>query len=451
MVIRKRGQRDGRVFHWVVGVLTLCVLGLVGYHYWNILPRQEQDDQLIEEAQKDRGGAVQGKAADPKDWPGWRGSSRDASMIDDRIRTSWPDDGLPRLWKVAGGGGFSAISVAAGRAVTMIQEGDNEVVLCLDAETGKQKWRFAYRARFEQDGVGPRATPTIDGERVYTLGATGHLYFLNVETGKEVWHVDLQKEYSAPLLKWGFSSSPLIEDELLLCNPGGPGNTVLALDRKTGKEVWKALNEPAGYSSPVISEACGVRQVLFFLGEALVSLDPKTGKELWRFGWDTKFQVNAATAIARGNHVFISSGYGKGSALVRVLKSDDGKLSANRVYKNNLMKNHFGSSVFFKDHVWGFDEGHLTCVPYAEGKKPGWKAWKERRYNKGTLMVAGEHLIVLGEKGNLGLVEPYPDEFRELASFKVTDGRCWTMPVVAQARLYIRDEDSIYCFDLRKP
>jgi outer membrane protein assembly factor BamB len=455
MFNRKQGQRRGRVFHWVAGALSLCITGLIAYQWWNTRERQKQNDEHIEELKTARLDPVKSQPADPKDWPQWRGPHRDGTASGDDLSTRWPADGLKQLWKQPGGGGFSALSVAGSRIITLIQQGDNEsdgkeVVLCLDAETGKENWRHSYESYFWQDGVGPRATPTIEGDLVWTLGARGHLHCLKVDSGKEVWHHDLKERFNAPVQHWGFASSPLVEGDLLLLNPGGPGNTVVALDKKTGKVKWKNLDEPAGYSAPVISEACGVRQVLFFLAEALVSLDPKTGQEYWRYPWPTPNKVNAATPIVRGDYVFISSGYGKGCALVKVVNGKNGRLRAEMVYENNLMRNHFGSSIFYKDYLYGFDEGFLTCMPFREGKKRGWRAWKERKFNKGTLILAGDTLIVLGEHGNLAMVEPYPGEYRELATFSVTKARCWTMPVVAQGRLYIRDEQSIYCFDLRK-
>jgi hypothetical protein len=214
----------------------------------------------------------------------------------------------------------------------------------------------------------------------------------------------------------------------------------------TGKVRWKALDDPAGYSSPVISTAAGVRQVVCLTGTELVGLDPRTGEVYWRFPWETKFEVNASTPIIRGDYVFISSGYGKGCALVKVVKKGKG-LAAERVYANNLMRNHFSSSVFHDDHVYGFDEGFLVCMPFRKGRK---RDWKERKFSRGTLLVAGDRLIVLGEGGELALVEPTPDEYREKAIFKVTDTRCWTVPALAHGRLYVRDEQRILCLNLRK-
>ncbi len=458
MVFREQGQRRGRLFYWVCGVLLCCVAGLVGYQFWIQLARQTQDDVLVDKLTNAKLESVKETKGDPLDWPQWRGIHRDGVAPGDGLLKEWPDDGLKLHWKIQGGGGFSAISVAGKHLVTMIQDGADEVVVCWEDEgtTAKQLWRFPYKSLFTRKGEGPRATPTIDGDRVYALGAQGHLFCLNLKDGKKVWAKELEKDFSAIIPMWGFSSSPLVEDDLLLINPGGKDNAVVALDKMTGDVKWKALSGHPGYSSPVINTGGGIRQVLFFLGEELVSLDPKTGAVYWRFPWTTSNQVNSATPIvvkdgeSGDDYVFISSGYAKGCGLVCVSKGSDGKPKVEEVYTNNQMHNHFGSSVFYKDYLYGFDEGKLVCMPFRSDKRKTVKQeWKEKSYNKGTLLLAGDNLIVLGENGDLGLVEPTPKKYVEKARFSVTEDRCWTMPIIAHNRLYIRDETMVYCYDLQ--
>jgi outer membrane protein assembly factor BamB len=452
MVFSTRRQRAGRA-----PLMSLLLMGaflaLAGYEYWVNSDRQEQDDSEIGDLEranlKTPGGPLSAPDHGPasKDWPQWRGPHRDAVAPGDGLLTDWPESGPPVLWTADGGEGFSSLAIADGRLFTLVQDGDDEVVLCLDAEKGRRLWRFPYPSRFTRDGVGPRATPTVAGKHVYTLGARGHLYCLEVATGKEVWHRDLCTYLGAPLPTWGFSCSPLVDDNLLLLHTGAPGASIVALDRGTGYVQWKILDDPAGYSSPVAGTLAGVPQVVFLTGTALVGLEPRKGRVLWRFPFETPHEANAATPLVRGDYVFVSAGYNQGCALVRVVKKDDGSLEARRVYKNNLMRNHFSTSVFHGDHIYGFDEGYLTCLPFRKGKP---RAWKERKFHRGTLLVVGDRLIVLGENGNLALVEPTPEEYREKALCKVADGRCWTVPALAQGRLYVRDDAHILCLDLRK-
>jgi outer membrane protein assembly factor BamB len=458
MAFRGHEKRRGRVILWVCGGLLGLFVCLVVYQKFFQTPWQKQKDEEVDGLNKADLEGVKLSEADPHDWPQWRGVHRDARAPGDGLITDWPAGGPPRAWKIKGGGGFSAISVVGKRLVTMIQDGDNEVVVCWEdqGEQAKELWRFAYPNKFTQDGTGPRATPTIHDGLVYTLGPSGHLFCLKLEDGKEVWKKRLTETFTTSVPRWGFSSSPLVEGDLLLITPGGDGNAVAALDRKTGEVKWKALSGHPGYSSPVISTGGGVRQALFFLGNELVGLEPKTGEVFWRFPWETQHQVNAATPIvvkdrATGSDfVFLSSGYGKGCGMVRVFKGGNGKPAVEEVYTNNLMHNHFGTCVYVDDYLYGFNEGYLVCMKFRMDKRKAVKVeWKERGYNKGSLLAVGKHLIVLSDSGQLGLVEANPSQYVEKAKFTLTKGLCWTMPVVAHGRLYVRDEHDVHCFDLR--
>jgi outer membrane protein assembly factor BamB len=441
MVFRTGSQRPGRV-PWAAGLLLGCFLALTGYEYWINLDRQVQNDEEVERARNAELGRAGQSAGDPNDWPQWRGPHRDGSAPGKGLPTSWPEDGLPVLWKKKGGPGVSSLAVADGRVITLFQEYDDEVVACWDAESGKKLWRFRYESRFTKEVLGPRSTPTIDGDRVYTVGARGRLCCLNVKTGAKVWDKDLMADFGAPLPQWGFSFSPRVDGDLLLTSPGGPGGkSLIAFNKMTGKVRWQNLDDPAGYSSPVISNAAGVRQAVFLTGTSLVSVDPKSGKLHWRFAWPTPNEANVATPIVRGDYVFISSGYSMGCALVRIRK-DGEKLGVERVYKNNLMRNHYATCVFYKDYLYGFDEGYLTCMSFREGKK---RMWKEGKFGRGNLLLVGDHLLVLGKNGKLALVEPTPEGYRELALCSVSDNPCWSMPAFAHGRVYIRDDEQILC------
>jgi outer membrane protein assembly factor BamB len=229
--------------------------------------------------------------------------------------------------------------------------------------------------------------------------------------------------------------------------PGGAsGSSVAALDKRTGRVVWQGLDDAPGYSSPIAATLAGRHQVVFFTGDAVAGVDPADGRLLWRYPWETNYNCNIATPIVAGDYVYASSDYGKGCALLKITAGAN-QFSAERVYENNKMRNHFSTSVLVGRHVYGFDEsGYLVCMDFASGQVP----WKERGFNKGSLLAVGGQLIVLGENGKLALVEATPTGYHEKASFRASQQRCWTMPTLADGRLYVRDESKLTCYDVRK-
>jgi outer membrane protein assembly factor BamB len=436
-------------------VLILLFLALTAYQkFFATQPRFDSDAALLDEL---RGATV---PDDPlpasADWPQWRGPRRDG-VAAGRLLTDWPAQGPPRLWQVDGGEGYSSCAVAGGRLFTMLRDGDQEIVLCLDAVTGEPKWRFPYHAPFVNgNGSGPRSTPTLDGDRLYTVGATGLFHCLDAATGKPRWEKahDLLAEFAAPNIQWGVSFSPLVDGDLVFTNPGGPnGNALAAFDKISGQLRWKTGSDPAGYSSPIAVQTGDLRQVLFFTGDSLVGVTAADGKPLWRFPWDTQFKVNAATPIAfraevggrTADYVFITSGYAKGCALLKLLPDGKGGCAARAVYTSNHLCGHFASPVRSGPYVYGFNESELTCMDLRTGDV---KWTKPREFNKGSLLRVNDSLLVLGENGKLALVEATPEEYREKASFRPFRQKSWTMPVLAGGRVYLRDEDKIACYDV---
>jgi outer membrane protein assembly factor BamB len=380
------------------------------------------------------------------DWPQWRGPYRDGVSRETGLLTVWPEGGLKQLWQAKTGAGYSSMAVAGGRVFCLLQDGPEEAAVCWNAETGQELWRFKYPCEYKDaQGNGPRATPAMDGDRVYTVGATGILHCLKTSNGEKLWQHDLAHEFSAPRPAWGVSFSPLIEGDLLLTNPGGPnGSSIVAFNKITGDEVWKSLNDPPAYSSPIAATIDGRRQILFFTHDGLVSVAPQEGALLWRFPWDTRFGANVATPIVVSHYVFISSNYDKGCALLDVSISAS-SWQVRPVYEHNRMRNHFSTSVYYKEHLYGFDDATLVCMNFRTGKI----AWKKKDFKRGSLLVADGRLIILGESGTLALAEATPDDYQELASFPFSTKKCWTVPVVANGRLYVRDEERIVCYDLR--
>lgn len=390
------------------------------------------------------------------DWPQWLGPQRNGVSNEKNMVKQFPESGPKVLWRAPLGKGFSAVSVAAGRLYTMSVDPEGEFAVCLDAATGEVLWRVRTGENFEdkQGGDGPRSTPAIDGSSVYVLGAQGRLFALQAKSGEIIWQKDLGKEFASEVPRWGFSTSPLVDGDLLFVEAGGvDGNfvvdmvidretaaTAVAVDKKTGRTVWSALNDKMSYSSPIAYTVAGQREVAFLNAYALVGLSPADGSVRWRVPWKTQYDVSAATPVFMApDKIFISSG-GNG-AVFRITKN-----GAEEVWKNSEMKNHFGTSVYYDGHLYGFDESILKCVDAATGEEK----WKARGYAKGTLIVANGQLIVLGEQGNLGLVAATPERFNELANAQVMNARCWTAPSLADGIVYLRDEQEIVAVDLRK-
>ena len=375
------------------------------------------------------------------DWPQLRGPNRDGISRETGLLKGWPAGGPKVLWKAPAGEGFSHITVSKGRLFTLYGEGSNDVAVAYDAATGKPAWKTPLGSKFINDqGNGPRSTPTVDGDMVYTLTATGRLAALKAADGKKVWERDLRGELGAEPPQWGISTSPLVEGNLLLVDVGGSGGkSLVAFDKKTGKTVWTSQNEQAGYSAPIAITVGGVRQVIFFTGRAVLSVSPKDGKLFWRVPWRTDYDVNAATPIfVAPDKLYISSGYGTGAALFKI-KVAGGKVSADEIWQSRKMKNQFSSSVLHNGHIYGFDNSVLKAISVATGEE----VWKESGFGHGSLILADGHLVVLSERGKLLLVEATPAGYREKGSTQILSGKCWTAPTLANGRLYLRNEEEL--------
>lgn len=386
-------------------------------------------------------------ASDSSDWPQWRGPHRDGVSGAKLAELPWPDGGPPRRWKVPGGAGHSGIAVAGDRLYTMVQQGEDEAVLCLDVATGATRWRFSARAKFVEPsgGPGPRATPAVADGRVYALGATGLLHVLDGATGAIDWQRDLVREFGGRIPDYGFASSPLIEGDLVVVQPGAPGAAVAAFDRRDGRRVWSTGDDPAGYSSPVAATIGGRRQIVALTGATVIGIAVDDGRILWSHPWTTSH--NIVTPVVAGDRVFVSSGYGKGCALLRIAADPAGRWSAAPVYVSTKMKSQLSTPVLDRRHLYGFDDDFLICLALETGEV----RWKARGFGKGSLVAADDRLIVLGETGRLALVEATPAEFRERAAARISETRCWAAPSVAKGRLFLRDQDSILCFDVAEP
>jgi len=383
------------------------------------------------------------------EWPQWRGPNRDGHSQEKGLLKQWPEPGPPLAWKASGAGrGYSSMSAAKGRLYTMGLRGDREFVIAFDLKTGKEVWATPHGAAFRNDrGDGPRGTPTVDGDRVYALGGNGDLSALDAAGGKVVWTMNVLQKFGGRNITWGISESPLVVGEKLLVNAGGPGASVVALNKKDGSLIWKSQSDPAGYSSAIPVTVSGKTQVVFFTSTRGLGLDLETGALLWDYPKAANGTSNAATPVARGNRVFITSDYGNGGGLVE-LKADAKGVTASEVYFTREMRNHHSSSVLVGEHLYGYSGGILTAMGFDTGKV----AWKDRSVGKGSLVYADGLIYLLSEDGVVGLAEATPEGYRERGRFRIPQDSLptWAHPIVAGGHLFLRDQDTIYAYDVRQ-
>ena len=380
-------------------------------------------------------------------WTNFRGPKRDGRYDEAPILTSWPANGPTALWKQPVGVGFSSFAIAEGKAYTIEQRRRQEVVAAYDIATGRELWTQAWNAEFtDSTGDGPRTTPTWDQGRLYALGATGELRCLDANTGKVIWGKNILSENQASNLQWAQSASPLIVDDKVIVLPGGGGGkSVVAYNKMTGAPVWKSLDDRQAYVSPMLVELGGRRQIIVVSSLRVVGLVPESGALLWSYPWETDMGINVSQPIVVDkNRFFISSGYGKGAALVE-LKGNGNSFTANTVWENTNMKNKFNSSVLHNGYVYGLDEGILVCLDVNTGERK----WKEGRYGYGQVVLASGHLIVTdGNTGDVALVKATPDKYTEVARFPALKGQIWNHPALAGGRLLVRNSTEMAAYDI---
>ncbi|HLJ95290.1 MAG TPA: PQQ-binding-like beta-propeller repeat protein [Gemmataceae bacterium] len=394
-------------------------------------------------------GPVERAGSSESDFPAYRGRQRDGIVHGPALARDWKAQPPHLLWRQPVGGGYAAFAVAGNVAVTIEQRRDREAVVCYDVASGRERWVHDYPAHFTESlgGDGPRATPTIAEDAVYSLGATGRLVCLDLNTGQRRWEVDILAENDD--LPWGMSGSPLVCDRMVIVNPGvqrstAAGRAVVAYDCATGRQVWQTGKTKAGYSSPMLAQLAGRRQLLLLDGEILAGYDPQTGKELWRFPWETYQEINVAQPIVlEGDRIFISSGYDKGCAMLRLTESA-GQGNVQIVWQNRNMRCKFTSPVAYKGFLYGLDEGILACIH----QETGARKWRDGRYGHGQLLLADDLLVILSETGKLVLVEATPEGHRELGSITALEGKTWNNPALAGGKAFIRNSEEMACYDL---
>lgn len=392
-------------------------------------------------------------AAEAADWPQWRGPKRDGVSSETGLLKSWPSGGPSLAWQTAGlGGGYASVSVSDKRIYTMGDGPDMTLLIALEEATGKKLWA----ARVGRPGggggyPGPRCTPTVDGERVYALGQYGDLICVETGTGKEIWRKDLLKDFAGKVMSgWGYSESPLVDGDKLILTPGGPQGTVIALDKKSGATFWrtKELTDPAGYSSVIVEEIGQVRQYIQITDSHVAGIEAQTGKVLWSASRRGRTAV-IPTPIYHDQHVYVTSGYNVGCNLFKITPAG-GTFTAQQVYANGDMVNHHGGVIRVGNHVYGYSDGDgWTCQEFKTGKV----AWVNKQLDKGSIVFADGHFYLRSEsgRGTVALIEANPKAYIEKARFdqpKRSGNNSWAHPVIANGKLYLRDQDLLLCFDV---
>ena len=389
------------------------------------------------------------------DWPQWRGPSRDGISTETGLIDRIPAEGPKLVWKSTGlGAGFSTISVAGGRIYTCGDRKDSSFVYALSAKDGKQIWA----ARLGKPGApgwggfaGPRATPTISGDVLFTVDQWGEMVCLSTTDGKEKWRKHFEQDFGGKRPEWGFSESPLVDGDKVLVTPGGAKGAIVALDKKSGSLIWQTseFTDSAHYSSLIIAQIGGVKQYIQLTEESVVGVSTE-GKLLWKATRKGKTAV-IPTPVVKDNLVYVSSGYGAGCNLFKV-SSADGKFTVEQVYENKVIANHHGGVILIGDYVYGHsDNKGWTC----QDLKTGEAKWQDKSMGKGAVVSADGKLFLRQEdkQGTVAMVAVDPSGYKELGRFDQPDRsgkQTWPHPVISDGKLYLRDQDVLLCYDLKK-
>jgi len=402
-------------------------------------------------------------AAEATDWPRWRGPNLDGKSTETGLMSSWPEDGPPLLWQVEGlGTGFAGVSVAGGRIYTMGRLGGMEHVMAFHGADGSKLWSTPLGPGKNQRGS--NCTPAVDGDLVYAISIEGDLICVRAEDGQPVWNKNFARDFGGRMMSgWGYSESPLIDGDLLLCTPGGPNAAMVALDKRQGKVVWTTAmpyggsngKDGAGYSSIVISQGAGVKQYVQLVGRGLIGVDAASGQLLWRYDRIANGTANIPTPVVFDDYIFCSTGYGTGAALLRIV-GGGGRIDAREQYflPADTLQNHHGGMVLVDGYLYcghGHNNGFPVCVDVRSGRV----VWggDERGPGTGSAAVAfaDGHLYFRYQNGIMALIEASPQRYNLKSSFKLASVRSesWPHPVISGKRLYVRDQEVLMCYDIK--
>ena len=380
------------------------------------------------------------------DWPNWRGPDHNGISNETRWSTNWSKEGPKVLWKASLGTGFSSIAVSKGRVYAMGNTGikdidekeHKDIVFCFDEKTGKELWRHPYSCPLNPKNYegGPSATPTVEGNRVYTLSKKGHVFCLDTKSGNVIWQRNLKEELGIELPTWDLAGSPLVVNNLLIFNAGTSG---VALNKKTGKTVWQNGTGISGYATAVEFKTGKQKGVAILGQKVLYGINADDGTKLWEYPWESYADENNGDPIFMEDKVYVSTL--AGCALLKI-QGDN----ISEVWRNKNIKNHFNSTILVDGYLYGFDMSQLKCLDFNTGKEK----WATEDYGKGSLMAADGKLIILSEKGKLVIAETSATGIKPLAQAQILTGKCWTVPVLANGRIFARNAaGDLVCIDVK--
>lgn len=421
------------------------------------------------------------------DWPQWQGPDRNAISKETGLLKEWPKDGPPLAWRIPGlGGGDGAPAIVDGRIFVGGTLGDEEVVWALSEKDGSDLWMTSlgakYRQRMPQSQEGPGCTPTVNGDRLYVLGMDGNLACLQSKDGKLVWKRSLTKDFGGQVPMWSYRESPIVDGDKVICTPGGPDALIVAFNKSNGETLWKSKlpaaggdgarpaaapgggrggfnfgpASGAGYSSVIAIDVDGQRQYVQFTAKSLIGVAAADGKFLWQYDQPANgMGINCSTPLYHDGLLFASSAYGAGGGAVKLKKDADGKIEPEEIYFSKRMQNHHGGMVVFDGALYGGNGGNgggnLICLDYQTGEV----LWDQRgnsKVSKGSIALADGRIYYRLEDGTMLLVEPNKKEYVERGRFKQPDrtrSPAWAHPVIANGKLYVRDQDLLLCYNIK--
>lgn len=396
-------------------------------------------------------------------WPRWRGPNLDAHCPETGLMQQWPDGGPPLLWQVEGlGTGYAGVSVAGGKIFTMGRKSGEEHLMALSTADGSPLWSTPLGPGRNQRGS--NCTPTVDGDLVYAISIEGDLLCARTDNGETVWRKNFARDFGGKMMSgWGFSESPLVDGNLLLCTPGGPQAAMAALDKKTGRPVWTTAmpyggshgGDGAGYSSIVIGRGAGVKQYVQLVGRGLIGVAADSGQLLWRYDRIANGTANIPTPIVSGDFVFCSTGYGTGAALLKLTRSGRGVEAVEQYFLDaNKLQNHHGGMVLLDGHIYcghRHNEGFPICVEMNSGRIRWGGDQRGAGSGSAAVLYADGHLYFRYQNGVMALIEATPQRYNLKSSFKLASVRAesWPHPVIAGGKLLVRDQEVLMCYDIK--
>lgn len=462
---------------WIVLIICYMVFqpvynGAMGVVKWKLRFAREADERL---QQIESSGVADDWQTTPRDYPRFLGTGYWAEVHGVDLESDWKQHPPREVWRREIGGGWSSFAIVGNYAVTQEQRGENELVTCYRVDTGEPAWNHSDKARFDPadfqgslGDIGPRATPTIVGERILTQGGTGIVNCLDARTGKVLWRHDTAEEFNSPVTTWGKSGSPLVVDDMVVISVGArtaaeaasPRSkdsdcSLVAFDIATGEVRWAAGTRPAAYSSPLVADLAGERQVIIVNQSWVTAHRASDGKVLWEHPWSDEFDTNASVSQPiplDGDRLFLSKGYGIGASLLKIQRDSAGRFTPEPIWEpaiKRVMKTKMSNVVMRDGFVYGLDDVLLSCIDLETGKL----RWKKRRapeFGYGQIMLIGDVVLVLSETGELVLVEASPDKYRELASLQVLDEAnvTWNNPAFSPPYLLVRNAREAACYEL---